>query len=112
MLKTRCCGIVGMGLGSSEIDVEEISHLQRQCGSTSAGELDVDFTGGREVEAEGCVFENSVATCGLQVDSNQLGTQGSSSLPDDFKIENLESPVDNFRLLPTEFTYHQRCSLH
>ncbi|XP_021671954.2 uncharacterized protein LOC110658579 isoform X2 [Hevea brasiliensis] len=97
-----------MGLGSSEIDVEDISHLQRQCGSTSAGELDVDFTGGREVEAEGCVFENSVATCGLQVDSNQLGTQGSSSLPDDFKIENLESPVDNFRLLPTEFTYHQQ----
>lgn len=97
-----------MDLGSSERDVEEVSHLQRQCGFTSAGELDVDLTGGREVQAEGCDFENSEAAYELEVDSNQLRRQGSSSVPDDFKIENLESPGDNSLSLPTEFTYDQR----
>ncbi|XP_065862381.1 uncharacterized protein [Euphorbia lathyris] len=90
-----------MDMGFSDTDVQR-SHV-----SASSGELDIDMMGGKEVQAEGFLHENSVDIDGLQVDVNQLTRKGSISLPDDFQYENSESPYDKLHSHALEPDYDQ-----
>ncbi|XP_050219678.1 uncharacterized protein LOC126670066 [Mercurialis annua] len=94
-----------MDLDVVEANGEETSDPQRECGSASAVELEVNFISCGEAQAEACFNEKLVAGDEVLVNSNQLGRKGSASPPDDF--QNVELPHDKSHSLATEFTYDQ-----
>ncbi|KAK9268905.1 hypothetical protein L1049_000670 [Liquidambar formosana] len=105
-----------MDLGSPEETLEEMGDLQKEDGSASVEELDLNFAVGKEEKSDDYFSENSSRNDKFQVDPNEQGQLGSPTLPYDFRYVVSESPCQKSRspdhddVMKTTFDYDRERS--